>query len=154
MGHEGLKHPIVKSGTWIWAPAPAAADAALEELRKARHKRQDSLHVFVCPRLLAPRWRKLLHKAADVVLTLPAGPSPWPRSMHEPLLMGVCLPFIRHRPWQLRHAPKLCGMGRQVQRLWKEDEGRPEPVLRKLRDLPGRLDRLQGDVVWKLLHGA
>ena len=153
-GPGGLKHPVVKPGTWIWAPPPAAADAALEEMRKARHKRQNSLHIFICPRLLTPMWRKLLHKASDVVMELPVGPESWPASMHEPLLMGVCLPFIRHRPWQLRNTPKLCGMGRQVLRLWKNHEGEPAPVLRKLCALPGRLDSLPRNVVWRMLQGG
>jgi hypothetical protein len=34
--------PKLKPGTFLWAPPPAAADAALEELCKARHKRQTS----------------------------------------------------------------------------------------------------------------
>jgi hypothetical protein len=48
-GHWLLVH---KSGTFIWAPPSAAADVvALEELWKARIKRQDSLHIVVIPHL-------------------------------------------------------------------------------------------------------
>jgi hypothetical protein len=43
-------------GTFVWAPPPAAAAVALEELRKARIKRQDSMHILVVPRLLMPEW--------------------------------------------------------------------------------------------------
>ena len=45
-----LHRPILKKGTFVWAPPPAAADVAIEELRQARIKRQDSTHVFICPR--------------------------------------------------------------------------------------------------------
>jgi hypothetical protein len=55
-----------KGNVHLWAPPPAAADAALEELLKARHKRTDTTHLVVIPRLFAPRWRKLFHKAVDV----------------------------------------------------------------------------------------
>jgi hypothetical protein len=50
---EFWRHTI-KPRTFVWSPAPAAASVAIEELRKARIKRQDSLHVFVCLRLLKP----------------------------------------------------------------------------------------------------
>jgi hypothetical protein len=35
--------------THLWTPPPAAADAALEELLKARHKRTDTTHIVVIP---------------------------------------------------------------------------------------------------------
>ena len=41
---DGLKMPTVKSGFFVWLPAPAAAETTIEELRKARHKRQRSHH--------------------------------------------------------------------------------------------------------------
>jgi len=40
---DGLKLPILRKGTCIWTPPPAAACVALEELRKARHKRTESI---------------------------------------------------------------------------------------------------------------
>eukprot|EP00956_Cyclotella_meneghiniana_P030672 scaffold78001_cov41-Cyclotella_meneghiniana.AAC.3 len=41
--------------THLWTPPPAAADAALEQLLQARHKRTDTSHIIATPRLLAPR---------------------------------------------------------------------------------------------------
>ncbi len=41
----------------LWAPPPAVADATLEELLKARHKRTDLFHVVVIPWLMTPRWQ-------------------------------------------------------------------------------------------------
>lgn len=67
---DGISMPVTKKGTYIWAPPPAAADVAIQELRKARHKRQKSLHVFVCPRLMKPLWFKQVFKAADMIFDL------------------------------------------------------------------------------------
>jgi hypothetical protein len=53
---KGFWRHATKKGTFIWNPPPAAASVAIEELRKARIKRQDSMHVFVCPRLMKPEW--------------------------------------------------------------------------------------------------
>ena len=41
---DSLKMPTVNSGFLVWLPAPAAAETTIEELRKARHKRQRSHH--------------------------------------------------------------------------------------------------------------
>jgi hypothetical protein len=64
---KGFWRHHIKPGVFIWNPPPAATQVALEELQKARIKRQDSLHVFVCPRLLKSQWFQLLYKASDVV---------------------------------------------------------------------------------------
>jgi hypothetical protein len=82
-GYWRIRH---RKGTFIWVPPPAAAEVAVEELRKALIKRNESTHVFVCPRLLTTEWRKQLHKAADLVLTFPAGVDSegWPETMFEP----------------------------------------------------------------------
>ncbi len=45
-----------KNQLHLWSPQPPVADAALENLLKARYKRTDTFHVMVVPRLMAPRW--------------------------------------------------------------------------------------------------
>ena len=65
--------PQYKNGKYLWAPAPAAAEAAVEELRNSRHKRTFPTHLFIVPRLMTPLWRKHLYKAYDLVVTLPVG---------------------------------------------------------------------------------
>jgi hypothetical protein len=97
---------------------------------------------------------KAVYKASDIVLRFPVGPTPWPSEMHEALLIGIVLPFIPCRPWQLRLSPKILAMGRTVQRLWKEGDGRPEPVLRELLSLPGQLSNMQGSLVRKVLQSG
>ena len=145
--------PEYKSGVRLWAPPPAAGRVAVEQLRRARHRRQTSMHVFACPRLMAYSWRKQLFKEADFVFYVPAGfGDVWPKSMYEPLLIAVCLPFIRSSPWKLRRVPKLLGMERQLRRVFKDDHGKPEPVLRELCKLPRRLDSMPPELVSKLLY--
>ena len=56
---------LIGKGPWVWCPAPAAADVVVERLRIARHKRPDSFHLVVVPRLMTGRWRKQLGKASD-----------------------------------------------------------------------------------------
>jgi len=75
---DGLKLPILRKGTYIWTPPPAAACFALEELRKAQHKRTESTHLFVVPHLMEPYWRKHLWKVSDMIVSLPAGHEAWP----------------------------------------------------------------------------
>lgn len=49
---KGFWRQGIKKGTYIWTPPPAAAHVALEELRKSRIKRQDSIHVVLIPKLM------------------------------------------------------------------------------------------------------
>ncbi len=151
---EGHWIPSYKSGYFVWTPPPAAAEIAVEELRKARHKRQDSTHLFIVPRLMKPYWYKHLCKVADIILTLPVGHSAWPTDMHEPLTIGICFPYLTHRPWELKRAPKLLELGRKLHGVWRENIGTERPVLRELWGLPRKLDRLSPIVASKLLQGV
>ena len=93
---------------------------ALEELRVARIKRQESLHIFICPRLFTSEWLKQLQKAADLLVEIPVGVDCWPLSMHEPLKLAFCFPYIRSKPWELRSTPKMCSVARSLRRVFKE----------------------------------
>jgi hypothetical protein len=57
-------HP--RPGKFVWAPPPAAAPVAVEELRKDLIKRRDSTHVILCPHLLTPQW----HRAPSIEQSL------------------------------------------------------------------------------------
>jgi hypothetical protein len=138
--------------THLWAPSPAAADAALEELLKARHKRTDTFHVVVIPRLLTPRWRRLFHKAADCCFTVAPGSTFWPTDMFEPLWVAVILPYYRHSPWQLGRAPLMVDMGRKLHRLCSEREADAGHLLRKLCKLPRRLATVSPGVARTVLR--
>jgi hypothetical protein len=97
-GRDLFQRPPLKAGVFGWFPPPAAADVAIEQLRIARIKRQASSHVFVCPCLMTPQWLKQVHKACDIVVTVPIGSPGWPTHMHEPLILGICFPFLRFDP--------------------------------------------------------
>ena len=92
---------------YLWAPAPAVVDAALDELLKSRHKRLDIFHVIVVPRLMAPRWRCLFNKVCDFLFVASLGLPFWPTGMFEPLWVGIVLPFAQSRPWSLKQAHLL-----------------------------------------------
>ena len=150
---EGVKFPRVKPGTFIWTPPPVAGGIAVEELRKSRHKSAESTHVFVIPRLFATEWRKQLHKAADVVLSLPAGHPAWPESMHEPLTIAILYPYLSHRPWELRRAPILLELANLLHGVWKSG-GMPErSLLRELWCLQRNLASMPEGLAWKMLYG-
>jgi len=140
-----------RKGNFVWSPPPAAADAALEELRKARLKRRNSTHFIVIPKLLTPLWLKQMNKACDFVLTIKNTHSFWPESMCEPLILGICFPYIPCRPWQIRRTPKLLSMGRTMSGVSSKDQMDPGNLLRKLLEFTKRLPSLPASVVWSLL---
>ncbi len=108
---DGFCTPVIASPTtvFLWHPAPAAAEAALEELCMSRHKRPSFAHIFACPRLFTHTWRKRLFKYMDFTFNLSAGflPHVWGPQQHEPLVIGVFLPFRDHPPWLHKHSPSL-----------------------------------------------
>jgi len=137
---------------FLWAPPPAVADAALEELLKARHKRTDLFHVVVIPRLMTPRWRRLFNKACDFSFIVSPGSSFWPADMLEPLWVGIILPFFPCRPWSLKRVPLLVEMGRDLRALLETSEADAGNLLRKLLVLPKRLATLSEHVACGVLH--
>jgi hypothetical protein len=129
---KGFWSPRIVKGTFIWTLPPAAAEAALEELWKARYKRQRSTYLSICPRLLPPEWFEQLYKACDLVLSIPAGTADyWPKEMCEPLILGFPFPFINSFPWQLQNAPKMFSMARKMRGLFEAKDLAAGNILRK-----------------------
>ena len=141
---NGRWRKTLKSGLFIWDLPPVGALAALEELRKARTKRRKSTHLVVVQKLFTPLWLRQLYKVCDLVIFIPANFTFWDESMFEPLCLGFCFPFLHHSPWQIRRAPKLLEMGRQVHKMCKEDNLDPRDLLRKLLRFTRRLPTLSG----------
>ena len=154
MNEFGLWCPETRAGKRIWAPPPGAAEVAIEQLRLARLKRTQSTHVFICPRLLSPLWRRHLYQVADCVVEISVGQSFWSADMHEPLVCGICFPFILHRPWQLRQTPALLGVARMLQRMWRTEEGGTGIILQQLCASAWSLGTLSPSMVWRVLHGS
>ena len=141
-----------KPGVFLWTPPPAAADAMIEELRKARLKRHRSTHVIAIPSLFTHLWKKQLIKSCDVVLNIPPGHSCWSTDQYEPLTIGFCLPFLRCAPFQFKDTPKMLRMGRDLQRMLKEVDVDPGNLLRKFLLETTRMRTLSRSVVWRLLY--
>ena len=120
-----------RHSTFLWAPPLAATDVALEQLRITRIKRQMSTHCFICPRLMTSEWMRQFHKAVDFAVEIPTGSCCWPENMFEPLILGVCLPYIKSPPWQLRGTPKVLKLVRKVRRMFKEENLNPRNLLRE-----------------------
>jgi hypothetical protein len=143
------------SGAYLWAPAPAAASAAVDQLSLSRFKRTQLLHVLVCPRLMTHLWRKKLFKVADLVLELPPDVCPvWPAAMHEPIILALILPFILFPPWHLRNSAPVLDLGRGVRQMWDSPPEYGRALLRKLCQLPSTLAGLPPDVVRAMLYPA
>jgi hypothetical protein len=119
---------------YLWTPPPAAADAAIEQLAFSRHKRPSLLHLFVCPRLMTHLWRKRLFKTADVLFVLPAGHrnAVWAYDMFEPLLVGICLPFLPASPWSRRSTDAVLAVAGQLSSLRSHPERDERAILREL----------------------
>jgi hypothetical protein len=123
-GHQG--------NNFVWAPAPAAAEVAAELMARGIHKYPDSCHIFVCPRLMTARWRRRVGKLADFKFELGAGSKVWGAARHEPLLIYVCLPLSKHRPWKLQGTKFVDELDRKMRGLHETNcKGRGR-VLRKL----------------------
>ena len=146
--------PEYKNGNYIWAPPPAAADVCIDELRKARHKRQESTHLFVCPRIMAPSWRRQMHRSADVILSIPPGHPAWPRDMHEPLTIAIYFPFLKSNPWQLKGCKRLLDMERNLQRMLSDHPGTERYLLRELWSFTRKLPKLSRELVLPLLQST
>ena len=151
-GNDGFWIPNIVKGTYRWAPPPAAADVCLEELRKARIKRQEPLHVVAIPRLMTPLWLKQLFKTADIIVQIQPKYDYWSTQEFEPLTLAICFPYLNHYPWQIRGTPKMHRMVREVRRVQQVEEMVPGPVLRELVSQSQRLSTLPQHMVWKLLY--
>ena len=68
---DGVWIPSYRKGLYVWTPAPAAAAVAVEQLREARNKRTDSLHIVIIPRLFTSLWRRQLMRSADIFCEFP-----------------------------------------------------------------------------------
>jgi hypothetical protein len=95
------------AGTYVWAPAPAAAEVVVEQLGKAQLKRPQAMHLIVVPRLMTGRWRRHLTRGSDFYFRV-EWEDVWPIKEHfEPLLIFVCFPYQSASPRSHRKARLL-----------------------------------------------
>jgi len=137
---------------FLWAPPPVVADVALEECLKSVHKRTDCFHVVVIPRLFTPHWRRMFQKLCDFIIHVPAGSSNWPSHLHEPLWIGISLPFILHSPWCIRGTPLLVEMERKLRTVFSTGTGDGRHLVRQLLRASRRLCTVSKRVAQGMLH--
>ena len=137
----------------LWVPAPASAETAIEQLCYTRLKRPQATHVILVPRLLTLRWRKQLSKTSDLILTINCGPSFWDTTQHEPLLISVCFPLMRYKPWRLQGTPFLERAERSVREVQAAGERGLGTVLHELFVQARALESLPKHLVRQLLQG-
>ena len=104
--------PKIREGSFIWSSPPAVADTTVEELRKSRHKRQHSYHLFIFPKIMKHMWIGPVYKLSDLVLEIKVQYMYWTADCHEILIIAIHFPFISSRSWQLRNSPALLDVGR------------------------------------------
>ena len=131
----------------VWVPAPAAADAALEQLAKATHKRTHLTHLVIIPRLMTATWRRMLSKICDIVFTVPCGTEIWANANFEPLIVGLCLPLLKRSPWKLRGTKFVADLERELRGLSPTDFRRSRIILREFFQQSRELDSLPTRIV-------
>jgi hypothetical protein len=67
----------------------------------------------------------------DFVFTIPVGPSFWPVSNFEPLIVGLYFSLLPFSPWQLRGSPFLDVMARGLSAVSRSDNNWGD-ILRQL----------------------
>jgi len=141
-------------GVYLWAPAPAAAEAAVEQLCLARHKRTTATHIVAIPRLMTAQWRKVLGKVADTLFTVPIKTKAWSYKMHEPLIIAIVLPLNRFYPWTYRRSALVGALEGQLRRVWEAMPEGAGAVLCKFFKQTSSLATMPEGVVRKVLCAA
>ena len=116
---------------YVWSPPPAAADVAAEYMSQSIHKRPNSTHIFVCPRLMTSAWFRLIIKATDVVFRIPVGCDVWGKAQHEPLIVAISFPLRPGYPWRRKGSPDFEHDAKTVQGVLSCDFARAGISLRE-----------------------
>jgi len=146
-GHGG-------EGPYLWAPPPAAAEDAVEQMCLAIHKRPHVAHLCVIPRLMTAYWRKTLGKVSDLLFTVPVGLEAWPLTMHEPLIFSAYIPLNRFCPWSYKRSPLVGTLEGRLREVWKTVPERVGPILRKFFIQTRSLATMPRGVVRQVLHST
>jgi hypothetical protein len=125
--------PHPSGGTYVWVSPPAAASPAIEWPGQSTHRRPDSAHIVLVPRLMTALWQKILSKTLDLLFTVPLESKVlWPKENHEPLICAVCLPLSQESPWRHRGSARVTGVLQRLPPLWETGDDSPQRILRQL----------------------
>jgi hypothetical protein len=140
-------------GHFVWSPPPTAADAALEQLCRTQLKApHNTSHIFIVPRLTTSRWRKTLLKACTFYFYVPACFDIWDKSQHEPLMIAVCLPLSKHRPWNLQATQHVGELERSLRPVQQFHPHRSRNLLRQFLLTTRKLETMPRSMVCKMLR--
>lgn len=153
LNSDNIWMPEHKDGVFLWNPAPAGASFAAKQLREARHKRPDISHIFICPRIMCQEWIKHLFKSADLVLVIPAGQDYWSKEMHEPLVLGLYLPYVKCEPWEWKKSQLMLDLAGKLRGVWKEGKGTEGDILSQLWSASRNTSEMSFCELRKLLQG-
>jgi hypothetical protein len=137
----------------IWAPPPAAANAVIEQLCEAVHKRPQCTHLFMTPSLMTNRWRKQMLKVTDLKFSLKAECQVRDSSNHEPLKFFMYLPLCRHEPWRMRYTATVVELEIDLRSLPCGDLLQKGNLLCKFLEQTRKLDAIPESVVRNLYQG-
>jgi hypothetical protein len=151
---DGMWVPTYDTGSFVWAPPPCVASQCLEELRKARHKRQVSTHVFLCPRIMNHYWQRHLYRSADITFQIFPGHPFWNVEQHEPIMVGIYFPYLKSEPWHLKDSPRILEMAGRLQHVLKTDPVASGPLLRQLWEFTRKLPSMPEQLVLRMLQGS
>ena len=98
-------------------------------------------------------WYKQACKAADFLFEVKPDKSFWSPDRHEPLIIVICFPFLRFKPWQLRNSSALLEVGRILRSVQEDSEAAIRAVLWELCLFTRRLYPMSKGVVWEVLQG-
>jgi hypothetical protein len=139
-------------GDFGWFPAPATADAAIDQFCEALHKIPHCYHVFAIPFLMTNRWKKTLLKAVDVYFVLKPVCEIWDNSQHESLGIFISLPLSRHEPWRIRHTQSVVDLVRSLREVPDADFLQKGNLLCEFLYWTRQLETMPEGVVRRLLH--
>ena len=149
---DGMQFPILGSETmFLWSPPPAIAEVALEYLRVAVHRRPQLYHIFVCPKLMTFKWRKILLKSCDLSFYIDASSEHWPGAMHESLLVGMYLPLLHCYPWSYRNTRSVLEVERALRSVQNSKTRTQGSILFKFLKLTRRIPTFQDGLVRRML---
>jgi hypothetical protein len=144
--------PFHEDGIFVWTPAPAIADVALELLAESHQIRPWNTHVFLGPGLMTNRWRKELSKASDLRVTLPFSSEHWPQEVeHEALTLAIVFPLLSRQPWRAKRAHFLREQEPSLRQLQKSDFSHAWNHLRKLWLQTWEMERLSPSLARRML---
>jgi hypothetical protein len=93
----------------------------------------------------------MLYKLSDLVFKFSLYSQHWPKSMHEPVFVGILLLLLSRNPWTLQRTLLLVGMEQNLRQVLSMGEANGGDILRQLLQVLRRLASMPEDVALKVI---